>query len=84
MARTSHIGPANYRQNREPRASVLITSAILQAEEVERQKQLILEGKIPVEKASKELMQHPVLKISQLTKKIIGEKGAKVSAVSVL
>jgi hypothetical protein len=53
----------------------------LQAEEVERQKQLILEGKIPVEKASKELMQHPVLKISQLTKKIIGEKGAKVSVL---
>lgn len=49
-----------------------------EAQEVEREKILILEGKIPVEEASKELMEHPVFKISQLTKKIIEEKRAKM------
>jgi hypothetical protein len=55
---------------------------MLQAEEVERENKLILEGKIPAEEASTELMQHPVFKISQLTKKIIEDKKAKVSAVA--
>jgi hypothetical protein len=51
----------------------------LQAEEVERERTLILEGKIPVKEASKELMEHPVFKISQLTRNIIEEKERKVS-----
>ncbi|GFG34962.1 hypothetical protein Cfor_08598 [Coptotermes formosanus] len=54
------------------------TALNLQAEEVEREKKLILEGKIPVKEASKELKEHPVFKISQLTKHIIEEKKAKV------
>jgi hypothetical protein len=58
-----------------------MTSVTLQAEEVEREKKLILEGKIPVEEASKELMEHPVFKISKLTKKIIEEKRTKVSVL---
>ncbi|XP_023702358.1 uncharacterized protein LOC111861758 [Cryptotermes secundus] len=49
-----------------------------EAAEVEREKKLILEGKIPVEEASKELMKHPVFEISKLTKKIIEEKRTKV------
>jgi hypothetical protein len=52
-----------------------------QAEEVEREKKLILEGKIPVEGASKELMNHPVFRISQLTKGMIEGKKTKVSAL---
>jgi hypothetical protein len=59
------------------------TALNLQAEEVEREKKLILEGKIPVKEASKELKEHPVFKISQLTKHIIEEKKAKVGAVKV-
>jgi hypothetical protein len=59
-----------------------MTSVIFQAEEVEREKKLILEGKIPVEKASKELLQQPVFKISQLTKKIVQDSNSKVSRVA--
>jgi hypothetical protein len=58
-----------------------MASVNFQAEEVEREKKLILEGKIPVEEASKELMEHPEFKISQLTRKIIEEKRTKVSAL---
>jgi hypothetical protein len=58
-----------------------MASVTFQAEEVEREKKLILEGKIPVEEASKELMKHPVFKISKLTKKIIEEKRTKVSVL---
>jgi len=53
----------------------------LQAEEVEREKTLVLAGKMPVNEASMELMEHPVFKISQLTKSIIQEKERKVSGV---
>jgi hypothetical protein len=52
-----------------------------QAEEVEREKKLILEGKIPVEEASKELKNHPVFRISELTKEMIEGKKTKVSAL---
>ncbi|KAJ4449384.1 hypothetical protein ANN_00783 [Periplaneta americana] len=48
-----------------------------EAEKVEREKKLVLEGKIPVEEASKELMNHPVFRISRLTKTIIEEKKVK-------
>jgi hypothetical protein len=58
-----------------------MNSVTLQAEEVEREKKLILEGKIPVEEASKELMKHPVFEISKLTKKIIEQQRTKVSAL---
>jgi hypothetical protein len=63
--------------------SAHIIALNLQAEEVEREKKLILEGKIPVKEASKELLEHPVFKITQLTKDIIEEQKAKVSAVKV-
>ena len=42
---------------------------------------LVLAGKMPVKESSKELMEHPVFKISQLTKNIIQEKERKVSGV---
>jgi hypothetical protein len=61
--------------------SAHITALNLQAEEVEREKTLVLAGKIPVKEASKELMEHPVFKMSQLTKTIIEEKERKVSGV---
>jgi len=48
---------------------------------VEREKTLVLAGKMPVNEASMELMEHPVFKISQLTKSIIQEKERKVSGV---
>lgn len=53
-------------------------SFFFQAEEVEREKKLILEGKIPIEAAPKELKNHPVCKINQITKKILEEKKVKV------
>jgi hypothetical protein len=59
------------------------TALNLQAEEVEREKSLILAGKMPAKEASKELMEHPVFKISQLTRSIIEEKERKVSGVEV-
>jgi hypothetical protein len=61
--------------------SAHITALNLQAEEVEREKTLVLTGKLPVKEASKELMEHPVFKISQITKTIIEEKERKVSGV---
>jgi hypothetical protein len=61
--------------------SAHITALNLQAEELEREKSLILAGKMPVKEASKELMEHPVFKISQLTKSIVEEKERKVSGV---
>lgn len=48
---------------------------------MEREKTLVLAGKIPVKEASKELTEHPVFKMSQLTKSIIEEKDRKVSGV---
>lgn len=67
--------------NRASLISAHITALNLQAEEVEREKTLVLAGKIPVKEASKELMEHPVFKMSQLTKTIIEEKERKVSGV---
>ncbi|KAJ9573987.1 hypothetical protein L9F63_008645, partial [Diploptera punctata] len=49
-----------------------------EAEEVEREKKLILEGKLPLEEASQQLMDHPVFQVSRLTKKIIEEKRSKM------
>jgi hypothetical protein len=60
-----------------------ITALNLQAEEMEREKKLIIEGKIPVQEASKELMEHPIFKISKLTRNIIEEKKPKVSALKI-
>ncbi|XP_069687499.1 uncharacterized protein [Periplaneta americana] len=48
-----------------------------EAEEVEREKMLVLEGKIPVEEASKELKRHPAFRVSRLTKKMMDEKKRK-------
>lgn len=67
--------------NRARLFSVHITALNLQAEEVEREKALVLAGKIPVKEASKELLEHPVFKVSQLTKSIIEEKERKVSGM---
>ena len=50
-----------------------------QEQEVEREKQLILEGKLPVDRASKELLKHPVFKVSQMTRRIIQGKRRKAS-----
>lgn len=46
--------------------------------EVEREKHLILEGKMAVEEAPEELANHPVFKITQMTNKILDEKRQKV------
>lgn len=46
--------------------------------EVEREKHLILEGKMPVEEAPEELANHPVFKITQMTNKILEEKRKEV------
>lgn len=73
--------PPSCSHNRTRLISVHITALNLQAEEVEREKTLVLAGKIPVKEVSKELMEHPVFKISQLTKTIIEEKERKVSGV---
>ncbi|CAG2059227.1 unnamed protein product, partial [Timema podura] len=54
---------------------------VMQAEEVEREKRLILQGKIPMEEAPKELADHPVLLISQITKKIAEERSIKKKTV---
>ncbi|PSN41529.1 hypothetical protein C0J52_17854 [Blattella germanica] len=56
-------------------------------EEMERQKKLILEGKVPVEEAPEELMEHPVFKVAEMAKKIIEsrniqQKSATFSVVS--
>nr|CAD7447304.1 unnamed protein product [Timema bartmani] len=55
--------------------------AVREAEEVEREKRLILQGKIPMEEAPKELADHPVLLISQITKKIAEERSIKKKTV---
>jgi hypothetical protein len=73
--------PPSCSHNRASSISSHITALNLQVEEVEREKTLVLAGKIPVKEASKELMEHPVFKISQLTKTIIEEKERKVSGV---
>jgi len=73
--------PPSGSHNRARLISSHKTAFNLQAEEVEREKTLVLAGKIPVQEASKELMEHPVFKISQLTKSIIQEKERKVSGV---
>ena len=73
--------PPSVSQNRARLIGPHITALHLQAEEVEREKTLVLAGKMPVKEASKELMEHPVFKMSQLTKSIIEEKERKVSGV---
>lgn len=45
---------------------------------MEREKHLILEGKMAVEEAPEELANHPVFKITQMTNKILDEKRQKV------
>ena len=51
----------------------------LQIGEVEREKRLILEGKMAVEEAPAELANHPVFKITQLTNEILEERRKKVT-----
>jgi hypothetical protein len=46
---------------------------------MEREKKLVLEGRLPAGEASKELANHPVFRISQLTKEIMEGKKMKVS-----
>ncbi|XP_067002327.1 uncharacterized protein [Anabrus simplex] len=46
-------------------------------EEFEREKQLILDGKLPLECAGKELANHPVFKISKITSQIIEKRRSK-------
>lgn len=58
--------------------NIILSWFCSQAEEVEREKKLILEGKIPIEAAPKELKNHPVCKINQITKKILEDKKVKV------
>lgn len=80
-SRGDNVLPPSDSHNRARLISTHINAFNLQAEEVEREKTLVLAGKIPVKEASKELMEHPVFKMSQLTKSIIEEKGRKVSGV---
>uniref|UniRef100_A0A1B6KYD6 Uncharacterized protein n=1 Tax=Graphocephala atropunctata TaxID=36148 RepID=A0A1B6KYD6_9HEMI len=48
--------------------------------EVEREKRLILEGKMPVEEAPQALSNHPVFQIAQLAKKILEQRRKKAEA----
>ncbi|XP_054285309.1 uncharacterized protein LOC129001878 isoform X1 [Macrosteles quadrilineatus] len=50
--------------------------------EVEREKHLILEGKMAVEEAPEELANHPVFKITQMTNKILEERRLQAEAKS--
>ncbi|XP_046677362.1 uncharacterized protein LOC124365426 [Homalodisca vitripennis] len=50
--------------------------------EVEREKHLILEGKMAVEEAPEELANHPVFKITQMTNKILEERRQQAEAKS--
>jgi hypothetical protein len=54
----------------------------LQAEEIQRERKLILDGKLPVNEKCKEMMEHPVFKVSQLRKKSLKKKMVKVSAAA--
>lgn len=47
--------------------------------EVDREKKLILNGKMAVEDGPAELANHPGFKITQFTKKILEERRMKVS-----